>query len=152
MNRTLAAAVAAGAFLGAAGLAHADDVAGGYCKVLETRVSNPHGGLIEKKLWEYTAPTLGDAPVMGWIDTTCADRGARRADLLDIGKRVWFSFSGPEGASADQGKVTVDSSTIRGDSGSIGLSVKDRTIYGVVTPRHDCIYVVSVWKDNCQGQ
>lgn len=151
MNKTLATAAAAAILLGAAGLAHADNVKGGFCTTVQARISNPkaEGGLVEKKLWEFTAPTVGDAPVMGWVDVACADRGVPRAALMDIGKRVWFSFSGPDGAAASKGKVIMNTAKIRGDSGSIGLSVKGDAIYGVATPRHDCTYVVSVWEDSC---
>ncbi len=150
MNTLLAAAVTAGFFLAAATLAQADDVTGGFCKVVETRVSNTGGGVIHKTLWEYTAPTLGDAPVMGWVDAACADRGTPRADIQDFGKRIWFNLSGPAGAAADQGRITVTPGEITGEQGNVGLSIKGRAIYSVVTPRHDCTYVVSVWKDNCR--
>ena len=149
MNKTLATILTAGAFIALGSPAHADDVKGGFCQILQTRVSNPQSGLTERKLWDYTAPTLGDAPVMGWIDVACADRGAPRATLQDFGQRIWFNLSGPAGAAADQGKITFTPSRISGEHGNVGLSVRGRTIYGVVTPRHDCTYVVSVWQDHC---
>ncbi len=149
MTKTVAAAIAAGVLLCGASLAHADDVKGGFCQVMEARVSNPHGGLIQKKLWDYSAPTLGDAPVMGWVDVACADRGAPRADLQDFGKRIWFNLSGPDGAPAEQGRITVNTARVSGENGNVGLAIKGQTIYGMVMPRHDCVFVVSVWADKC---
>ena len=149
MNKLLWYTITSAFFIIVSGVADAKDGKGGFCKVEETRLANKRDDLLEKKLWEYTKEKLPESPVMGYIDIACADRGEPRADLQDLGKRIWFNVAGPEGASVDKGKITVSESALSSVQGDVGISVKGMSVYSVITPRHDCAYSVSVWMDDC---
>lgn len=149
MNKVLIAAFGATALLVTIGAASAAEVEGGFCKVAEARLSNTGDALIQKKLWEYKGEKLPAAPVMGWIDIGCADVGEPRSVLQDLGKRVWFNVSGPEGAGREQGQLSVSDPNITGLQGDAGLVIRGLALYGLITPKHDCAYQVSVWQASC---
>ncbi len=152
MKKTLLTAViGAVALIGTASLANAGEVTGGICKVTEARISNSDDALEQKKLWEFKGETLPNDPVMGWIDIGCTDRGEPRSVLQDLGKRVWFNVSGPAGATPDKGQLSVSDPNLSGLQGDAGIVIRGLAIYGLITPKHDCIYQIAVWKDHCDN-
>ena len=152
MKKALVAVViGAAALIGTAGFANAGEVSGGICKVNEARISNSGAALVQKKLWEFKGETLPSDPVMGWVESGCADRGEPRSVLQDLGKRVWFDVTGPAGATPDKGQLSVSDPDLSGLQGDAGIVIRGLAIYAIVTPKHDCIYQVAVWKEHCDS-
>ncbi len=147
----VAAAIGAAMMFGTVGFARAADEAGGFCKINEARIGNIGDAVVQKKLWEYTGAKIPEAPVMGWIDIACADRGEPRSVLQDLGKRVWFNVSGPAGASLDKGQLSVSDANLSGLEGDAGIAIRGLGIYGIITPKHECVYQVEVWQDHCDS-
>lgn len=149
MNKNIIAVMSAAVLMAAIGGATAQETKGGFCKVDGVRLSNTGDALVEKKLWEYKEARLPKEPVIGWVDVACADRGEPRSMLQDLGKRVWFNVAGPEGGTLDRGQLIVGNSVLTGLQGDAGLSIRGLSIYGVISPRHDCTFEVSVWAPSC---
>lgn len=152
MNKVLMTTLAGVAVLASHGFALADEIKGGFCKVAESRFANLRTDMIQQILWEYTEPKLPEAPVMGYIDLGCADRGSPRAALQDLGKRIWFNVAGPVGQSVDKGTLSVSDSVTSSNQGDAGITANGMQIRAVVTPRHDCVYSVWVWAEDCASK
>ena len=150
MNKALASLAFLLAF--PVGLCRAEEVLGSYCKISETRIANPGTGISEKILWEYKEPTTSEAPVMGMVDAAGADRGVVRGSHQEFAKRISFSVSGTEGGPVANARILTAEPQLKGADEFAGLKISGLTISAFVTQRHDCTYIVSVWKSHCTAE
>ncbi len=146
-----ALAIALLAVLTVASGAQAETVKGRFCTISQVRVSNPESktGVLREKIWEYKEATAPFAPLLGYLDVACADRGPTRSEYQDFGKRLWFSLSGPEGAPASAAKITLGEKALMSKVGDVGIVVVDQALFGIIQPRHDCAFAVTIWSENC---
>ncbi len=151
MNTRAVLAAVAVAYLGTVAIALATETKGSFCTVSDVRVDNPGSKLVEQKIWEYGEATLHEAPLMGWLEIACSDRGAPTRNDQDFGKRVWFSISGPDGAPVSRGTLRLTDAKMIGQQAASGATVKGLAFYGRVSPNHACAYTVAVWAASCQG-
>jgi len=150
MNKVAVIACAALSLLAAASPTGADETKGRFCDVGGIQLSDTGNGLIQQKLWDYTEAKLPVTPVLGWVDVACTDIGVPRSVLQDMGKRIWFNVSGPEGGQLRVGQLSVnDPSLNTGVEGETGISIKGLSIYSIVTPKHVCAYQVAIWMPEC---
>jgi hypothetical protein len=147
-SRFAAAALVAIGVLGAWSAA-ADVANGSLCRVREVQVINTGKSMIREQLWGYTGDKAPYDPVFGWVEMACADRGVSRTVHQDLGTRIWFNVAGPEGAPADKAKISFGSEAMRAEGSTLGLAVDGLNLLGEVSPRHSCVFVVTVWSESC---
>jgi len=133
------------------GIAAAEQIPGGFCKVAEFRVNNAQKEMLHEKLWEYTEAKVSPNPVLGWVEVACADSGSSRSPLQDFGKRIWFNIAPAEGGPADVPKFTFSESPLTSKVGDVGIGVHGTALYGEIAPRHDCAFTVAIWSEKCAG-
>jgi len=132
--------------------AAAETANGGPCRVRDVRVVNTSSAMIREKLWSYGDDKAPYDPIFGWVDLACADRGVSRSKYQDIGTRIWFNVAGPDSAAANMAKISFTDQQMRAEGNTLGLTTDGLTILGEVSPKHACVFSVTVWSDTCPAR